>query len=192
MNWLDFFASIAGSLAWPGCVLVITYFLKGELPKLIDGLRKLKYKDLELEFEKSSKAVAEKAQEALPEPRRPVQIAGQTQDDAANRLGFISDLAPRSAIIEAWLLVESAALDAVKKSNITTIKSLPGPMRLRAHLVKAGLLNAEQQAVFEQLRVLRNEAVHAVDAEFSSSAVHSYVESALKLAVYLEERANEL
>ncbi len=38
--------------------------------------------------------------------------------------------------------------------------------------------------------MLRNEAVHATDAEFSSTAVANYVDSALQMAIYLEERAN--
>jgi len=119
-----------------------------------------------------------------------VQIAGRSADDAESRLSYISDFSPRSAIIEAWLLVESAAIEAIRKANVSSLKSLPGPMRLRDHLVKAGLLNIEQQKVFEQLRMLRNQAVHAADAEFSHSAVNSYVESALKLAIYLEESTN--
>lgn len=192
MNWLEFFASLVGSLAWPACVLVFAYFLRMELPELVKGLRRLKFKDLELEFEKSSKAIAAMAKESLPHSAYPVKIAGQSQDDAANRLSYISDFAPRSAILEAWLLVESAAIDAIRKSKGPTFRSLPGPMRLRDSLVKAGLLNPEQQAVFEQLRTLRNEAVHARDAEFSSSAVNNYVESALQMAVYLEGRANAL
>lgn len=191
MNSLEFFASLIDSLAWPSCVLVVAYFLRAELPTLISGLRKLKYKDIELEFEKSSKAVAEKVKIALPRSGRPIRISGQSQEELLDRLNSISELAPRSSIHEAWLLVESAAIDAVRKAGVSSFKSHPGPMRLRDYLVKAGLLNPDQQAIFEQLRRLRNEAVHAKDAEFTQSSVESYIESALHLAIYLEGCAGE-
>jgi hypothetical protein len=192
LNWLEFIASIIGSLAWPACLGLIVYLLKAEIPTLINGLRKLKYKDLELEFERTTKAIAAQARDAIPAPATAVEIAGQSGDDAAKRLSYVSHFSPRSAIIEAWLLVESAAIDAARKSKVATLRSAPGPMRLRDHLVKAGFLDEKQQAIFEQLRTLRNQAVHASDAEFSESAVSSYVDSALQMAVYLEERANEL
>ncbi|WP_374472180.1 hypothetical protein [Arenimonas sp.] len=190
MNWLEFIASLVSATAWPICLLVFFLLLKPEVPTLVNGLRRLKYRDLELEFEKTSKAIAEQTKEHIPAPDRPVTIAGQSGEDASRRLSYVSDFAPRSAIIEAWLLVESAAIDALRRSNAMTAKSSPGPMRLRDHLVKAGFLDPKQQAVFEQLRMLRNEAVHATDAEFSSTAVANYVDSALQMAIYLEERAN--
>lgn len=190
MNWLELIASLVASTAWPICVLVVLWLVKGEIPKLIDGLTKLKYKDLELEFEKSSKAIAEQTKESIPTPVQPVVIAGQSGDEVSRRLSYVSDFAPRSAIIESWLIVESAAIDALRKSNGMTAKSSPGPMRLRDYLVKAGFLDPKQQAVFEQLRSLRNKAVHATDAEFSSTAVSNYVDSALQMAVYLEDRAS--
>ncbi|WP_424146530.1 hypothetical protein [Spongiibacter marinus] len=192
MNWLEFISSIVGSLAWPACVIGVTFLVKAEIPQLIRSLRRLKYKDLELEFEKSFKEIADKSKEAFPNSSEGVLILGQSQEEQEKRLSYVSDLAPRSAIVEAWLLVESAAIDAVRKSGVAPLKSMPGPMRLRDYLVKAQLLNQEQQAVFEKLRVLRNQAVHAIDAEFSSSAVKNYVESALQMAIYLEEKSDAL
>ncbi|MGB2256057.1 MAG: hypothetical protein ACPH56_13595 [Spongiibacter marinus] len=170
----------------------MTFLVKAEIPQLIRSLRRLKYKDLELEFEKSFKEIADKSKEAFPNSSEGVLILGQSQEEQEKRLSYVSDLAPRSAIVEAWLLVESAAIDAVRKSGVAPLKSMPGPMRLRDYLVKAQLLNQEQQAVFEKLRVLRNQAVHAIDAEFSSSAVKNYVESALQMAIYLEEKSDAL
>jgi len=192
VNWLEFISSIVGSLAWPACVIGVTFLVKAEIPQLIRSLRRLKYKDLELEFEKSFKEIADKSKEAFPNSSEGVLILGQSQEEQEKRLSYVSDLAPRSAIVEAWLLVESAAIDAVRKSGVAPLKSMPGPMRLRDYLVKAQLLNQEQQAVFEKLRVLRNQAVHAIDAEFSSSAVKNYVESALQMAIYLEEKSDAL
>lgn len=192
MSWLEFIAKIIDSLVWPASILFVLYILRGELPAIARSLKKLRYKDLELEFEKSAQKVVEKAKSSLPETSENIQLSGQSQDELIDRLVSISELAPRSAILEAWLVVESAAVDVAKKKGISTFKSHPGPMRLRDYLVKGDLLNKDQQAVFEQLRNLRNEAVHVADVEFTRKAVDDYIASALQMAAYLEQKANEL
>ncbi|MBN4054332.1 hypothetical protein JYT87_01350 [Nitrospira defluvii] len=192
MSWLEFIAKIIDSLVWPASILFVLFILRGELPAIARSLKKLRYKDLELEFEKSAQEIVEKAKLSLPETSKNIQLSGQSQDELIDRLVSISELAPRSAILEAWLVVEAAAVDVAKKKGISTFKSYPGPMRLRDYLVKGDLLNKDQQAVFEQLRNLRNEAVHVADAEFTRKAVDDYIASALQMAGYLEKKANEL
>jgi hypothetical protein len=192
MSWLEFIVKIIDSLVWPASILFVLYILRGELPAIARSLKKLRYKDLELEFEKSAQEIVEKAKSSLPETSKNIQLSGQSQDELIDRLISISELAPRSAILEAWLVVEAAAVDVAKKKGISTFKSHPGPMRLRDYLVKGDLLNKDQQAVFEQLRNLRNEAVHVADAEFTRKAVDDYIASALQMAAYLEQKANEL
>ena len=192
MSWLEFIAKIIDSLAWPASILFVLFLIRGELPMIARSLKKLKYKDLELEFEKSAQEVVEKAKLSLPETSKDIQLSGQSQNELIDRLISISELAPRSAILEAWLVVEAAAVDAVKKKGISTFTSHPGPMRLRDYLVKGELLNKDQLVVFEQLRNLRNEAVHVADAEFTLKAVDDYIASAIQMAGYLEQKANEL
>jgi len=192
MNSLEFIARIIDSLVWPAAILLVLYILRGELPAIARSLKKLRYKDLELEFEKSAQEVVEKAKLSLPEAAKNIQLSGQTQDELIDRLVSISEFAPRSAILEAWLVVEAAAVDVAKRKGISSFRSHPGPMRLRDYLVKGDLLNKDQQVVFEQLRNLRNEAVHVADAEFTRKAVNNYIASALQMAGYLEQKANEL
>ena len=191
MSWLEFFSKIIDSLAWPASILFVLYIIRGELPTIARSLKKLRYKDLELEFEKTAQEIVEKAKLSLPETKN-IQLSGQSQDELIDRLISVSELSPRSAILEAWLVVEAAAVDVAKKKGISTFKSHPGPMRLRDYLVKGDLLNKDQQEIFEQLRFLRNEAVHVADAEFTKKAVDDYIASALQMAGYLEQRASEL
>ena len=190
MSWLEFFSKIIASLAWPASILFVLYIIRGELPTIARSLKKLRYKDLELEFEKTAQEVVEKTKLSLPETNN-IQLSGQSQDELIDRLISVSELSPRSAILEAWLVVEAAAVDVAEKKGISTFKSHPGPMRLRDYLVKGDLLNKDQQEIFEQLRFLRNEAVHVADAEFTKKAVDDYIASALQMAGYLEQRASE-
>ena len=141
-----------------------------------------------MEFGESVRELEQETKHAIPEPPETISISGQEQE----RLYSIAEFAPRAAILEAWLQVEAAAVDAVKKKGILSFKSMPGPMRLRDYLVKSELLNKEQISIFEKLRALRNEAVHVAEAEFTENVVKDYISSALKLAAYLESKANEL
>ncbi len=192
MSWLEFITKIIDSLAWPASILFVLFLFRGELPMIARSLKKLRYKDLELNFEKDAHEVVEKAKLSLPETSKNIQLSSQSQNELADRLVATSELAPRSAILEAWLVVEAAAVDVVKKKGISAFTSHPSPMRLRDYLVKGELLNKDQQVVFEQLRKLRNDAVHVADAEFTLKAVDDYIASALQMAEYLEQQANEL
>lgn len=192
MDALAFIASLINSLAWPGVVVVALLVVRKELPALVTSLRRLKYKELEIEFEASAKAIEKRSNETIPEAPKAITVSGSTQDELRNRLAAIADIAPRSAIVEAWLCVETAAVDVIRRRGLSELKSLPGPMRLRDELIRGELLNTEQVAVFEELRRLRNEAVHVPDAQFTTESVSNYISAALKLAAYLEQRAGEL
>ena len=192
MDWLTFLSKIIDSLAWPVLVGYLFYLFRNDLPKIVKYVRKLKYKEWEMEFGESVRELEQETKHAIPEPPETISISGQEQEQLRERLYSIAEFAPRAAILEAWLQVEAAAVDAVKKKGILSFKSMPGPMRLRDYLIKSELLNKEQVNIFEKLRVLRNEAVHVAEAEFTENVVKDYISSALKLAAYLESKANEL
>lgn len=199
MDWLTFISSLVDSLVWPAFLFGILYLLKDKLPEIVQKLpeiarylRRLKYGKLEMEFQDSARKVAADSKEAIPEVPANVNVPTLPVEEARERLNFIAELAPRSAILEAWLQVEAAATDLIRKKGIASFRSQPGPMRLRDHLVKGDLLNAKQISVFENLRNLRNEAVHVADAAFDLETVLSYIDAALTMSSYLEGKANEL
>lgn len=186
MDWLTFISKIVEATAWPGMLLAVLLIIRKELPAIARSLRKLKFKDVELEFGEAAKAVASAAKDAVPPSSPDVRLAGQPKEEMAQRLSSIAELAPRAAILEAWLQVEAAAVDVVRKRTSTSLTSMPGPMRLRDSLVRAEVLSSKQVAIFENLRTLRNEAVHFPDAQFTKESVASYIEAALAMATYLE------
>lgn len=163
--------------------------VRKQLPQIASSLRRLKYKDIEVEFSEAAKAIANEISTAVPTAESAENIAGLEKHAIKTRLEAIAELAPRAAILESWLQVETAAADVIQKSYPGALTSYPGPLRLREGLQKVGILNNHQLALFEQLRALRNEAVHVPDAEFTKAAVANYIESAIAIASYLEGRA---
>ena len=52
MDFLTFLATIIGSLAWPACLLVALFMLRRPIAELLPSLRRLRYKELEVDFGK--------------------------------------------------------------------------------------------------------------------------------------------
>jgi hypothetical protein len=186
VDWLTFISKIIEALAWPGAFLAVLLVIRKELPAIVRSLRRFKFKDVELEFGEAARAVAADAKEAVPPSKPDVRLAGQPKEEMALRLAAIAELSPRAAILESWLQVEAAAVDVIRKRTTSNLSSMPGPMRLRDNLIRFEVINSRQAAVFENLRELRNKAVHFPDAEFTKASVDSYIEAALAMAAYLE------
>ena len=178
MDWLQFISSIIGSLVWPATIIAGFFILKAYLPAIFPFIERLKYKDFEVEFRKSVKELAEKSQTALPAPDDEQTVAPR------NRLYSLAELSPRSAILEAWLQVETAAAEAIQsKSPEHTGKSrMLAPLRLGEMLNRSQIINNAQREIFNRLRDLRNKAVHIGDATFNPIEVTEYIDLASSLA----------
>ena len=186
MDWLTFISKVVEAVAWPGVFLAVLLVIRKELPAIARSLRKFKFKDMELEFGEAAKAVATEAKDAVPPSKPDVQLSGKSKDEMTSRLEAIAEIAPHSAILEAWFQVEAAAADALRKRGQVGLATMRGPQRLRDGLQRAGLLSVRQVEVFEALRRLRNEALHAPDAQFTRASVDSYIEAAISMASFLE------
>jgi hypothetical protein len=184
MDWLSFIAAMARALAWPLTVLGIFLVLRRPLTGLIPVVARLKYKDLELDFDRRlAEASAEAA--ALPGAQR-----GEALPAGDGALIGLAAVAPRAAILEAWLRLEAAALAAARRRGTAEpLSSLRAPARLIEALEELGIVDARQAAVFHELRSLRNSAAHALGFEPTPDAARDYVRLAARLEQSLAEGA---
>lgn len=192
MDCLTFISKAIESLAWPGTIIALVFLIRKELPAIARSLRRFKYKDIEVEFGEAAQAIANEIKEVVPATQNNMEIAGRTKGEIKFRLDAIAEIAPRAAILEAWLQVEAAAADVIRKKGLGASTPYPGPLRLCESLQKGGVLNTRQLAIFEQLRTLRNEAVHVPEVEFTKAAVANYIESSIAIASYLEDLAVDI
>ena len=183
MDWLQFVASVIGSLAWPGVVLAAVILLRRPLAELLPFLHRLKYKDFEVEFDREVRKLREEAALAL--PPLPRSVSSKLPEETA--LLELASVAPREAVIEAWLLVESSARRAVETGGSITEPGQPltGP-QLTWALMDKGLIDTATRAVFDRLRMLRTQAVHVQKFAISKASARDYVELALEFARRLE------
>ncbi|MBW3587898.1 MAG: hypothetical protein KY429_00570 [Actinobacteria bacterium] len=187
MDWLEFIASLVESLAWPIVVVLILILFRNPVTDLIPLVRRIKYKDLELEFERTLAEATQKAQrEQLPITRPSL---AERYDENLTRLVWVAEVSPRAAILEAWLEVEASAAEAAVRFGLRLEpRDRPSPLRLGSLLAGAGVFSQGLLDVYNELRDLRNKAVHAVDISLSPAVVRDYVSLALSLVEYLRNQ----
>ncbi|NOQ76793.1 MAG: hypothetical protein GQ475_03165 [Methylococcaceae bacterium] len=184
MDALTFLSELIKAVAWPVTAIVLVLLLRKPIVELIPLLRKLKYKELELEFaQEISELKAEAEAIAKEKGEEPPSIAS-TSSNLLNLVAFST----RAAIMEAWLEVESAS-DSVAssfwgQSPNGTFRNTP---KLGKYLLQCKVIDEKQLFVFNKLRQLRNKAAHAQELDLNENDARSYVQLASDLAKHIRE-----
>lgn len=180
MDWLKFISEVIGHIAWPVTAIIAFFILKKHIAALSPFVERFKYKDFEVEFRKSIQELTEQSRIALPARDNDEKTAIPT-----NRLYALAEISPRSAILEAWLQIESAAAEAIHTREPTIeYNKVAGisPLRLGEQLNRREIINSKQLEIFHRLRELRNKAVHIRDETFPLDEVLEYIVLATALA----------
>lgn len=190
MDWLTFISSLVATLAWPATIIFVLYLFKGEFPKIIAALRRVKYKDFEAEFNDKVHTVAEEVKSSIPGSSDKSNLELSSIDDRS-RLMTIAEVSPRAAILESWLLIEVAAVELLTKLGMD-INTPDRRNNMMLELKSRNMLSSKQLYILNTLRYLRNKAAHIQDDYFTYDATKSYVDSALSIASYLKDKANSV
>lgn len=148
MDLREFAASLIGSLAWPLTVTAAVLLLRHQIAGLLPALRRLRIKDVELEFGRAVEELKKEAEtEELPTPR-------ELPDMPVERLAVIADVSPRAAILEAWLYLESACLDAAEGLGLLAKgRKHTGLSRIATGLQEHGRMTNQTRGLFERVTV---------------------------------------
>ena len=166
-------------LVWPSTTIVIVILLREPLSALVRTTQRIKYKDLELEFNQEIAEIAE----TLPEEVGTAKDRRQISVD----LFELADAAPNAALVESWRSVEGAAKALIASRGHDLDYEVPSPYKLiQDVLVRGKMIEERVGRVFEQLRRLRNKVVHADGFEVSVEQAREYVGLAARLRAYLE------
>ncbi|WP_255991629.1 hypothetical protein [Chitinolyticbacter albus] len=184
MDWLTFIAELVKALAWPSCIVIAVLLFRQPLYDLIPLLKKLKYKELELEFAREVFELQREVAESI--PSEPTSMVASPSD--SDRYFKLAALSPRAAILEVWLAVETASVRAL--SSLYSVPPLDG-MRsapdLGSSLKNSNLIDESQFNIFQRLRGLRNKAAHAEELALSEEDARHYVDLAMKLVAHLNQ-----
>jgi hypothetical protein len=186
MDWKQFLIGLISSIAWPAVAMIFLVFFKNELSKIIRRIAHLKYKDLELDFEKVKQQAENLHLEDIreePESESPVFSSLEDQIfDAVER-------APSTAILLAWSGLETAIAAAVSRLGISPDSpSHRSPMHNIEILAKNKQLSKNHEKLLYEMRMLRNKVAHEPDSmlSISQNQAMDYATTAIDLIKYFK------
>lgn len=186
MDWKQFIAALAASLAWPSAVLAIVFILKKPIAGILPKIRSFKYGELQIDLEEKLKEVettlATEAvkQEVPPPPPAPPRYAKLAID------------APRASMLFAWMEVEKAIADLISNRGIEFNHRFDKQQRMQMRMLKdSGVIDDLTYDTYVKLSKVRNDAAHLQDRQIDYDEAVSMSSSCAWLVKRLEALANE-
>lgn len=173
---MEYFVEIIKALAWPVASIWLGYIFRSEFGQLLNRMSSFKYKDVEASFERKL-AEAEDNAKRIAISAVPSSIQDLSQKEQLFR---ISEISPRAAVVEAWTLIETAAI----KNGLTygTTIQRTNPKMIVEYLINSGKFSTESINLIEQLRKIRNQASHLPDFAISQNEAERYLDLAVQSA----------
>lgn len=184
MDWITFAAEVIKAIAWPVTVLIIFLILRPRLMALVPLIQRLRFQGVEVDFSRQVQELALEVRSKLP----PLPDGTDTQRPLRDHWMEVSQFSPRAVVLEAWLQVEKAAVEAIRRHGVEMKSTdLRSPLILGQGLEQAGILGDETAVIYHQLRNLRNAAAHASDFSFTADSAIEYADLATRLTLYLRK-----
>lgn len=183
MDFITFLSNFIDSVAWPISIVVLAMIFRSPISELIQVLKKLKYKDFEIEFDLEAKKLHAEVAKELPYR----EIIDDEDMSEKNKLLQLSQISPHAAILNSWSQVENEAFLAVKRLKPELAGKEINNWLLVIHtLLSDGRLDGEKFKQFRKLGSLRNQIAHNIDLPISQEGALEYIESALILKRHLK------
>ncbi len=187
MDWKQFIADLISNVAWPTVAITFLIMFRSELIKIVQRLAHLKYKDIELNFEKVKQQAEElhhefEQEEAVIESPVYTSLEDQVMD-AVER-------APSAAILLAWSGLETSIASAVARLAISPdAPSFRSPMHNIDMLSKNSRLSKKHESLLHEMRILRNKVAHDRDSMLSITQEQalSYANAAIDMIKHFEQ-----
>ncbi len=187
MDWKQFIAGLVSNLAWPGVAVIFLLMFKNELSKIAKRIAHLKFKDLELEFER----VKQRAEELhLERNQEDINIESPTLLSLEDQILDAAERAPSAAILLAWSGLETAIAGAVSRLSISPDSpSHRSPRHNLDVLLKNGRLSKSHEKLINEMRILRNKLAHEQDAmlNISQDQALNYADTAIRLIKHFQK-----
>lgn len=168
MHWTEFVLQLMDRLLWPLTVVGLAFFFRKPVIELLPTLKKLKYQELEIEFDRELQSASQTAHQLLDSDHHE-RLVSQL------RATVIRD--PHGAILEAWKAVEASAKVVINHYQGPVHWDNKAPYKhLEETLTHENLLDTETAELFSKVRQLRNKVSHAPDFEVRSAEAVQYIE----------------
>jgi hypothetical protein len=162
MNYLEFVAAIISALAWPVAAVVLLAILRSPLKRVLLGLTRVKYKDIEIDFGRELSKIEAQARsiELKPVPVRQ-EAAPKDSAELLREASRLAEELPEPAVAVGWSAVELDLQAAAARLALAPDRAArTSPARMIALLRNGGHLDDQMHEILSRMRNLRNMAVH--------------------------------
>lgn len=182
---METLVEIIKTIIWPTTVLISVLALRKGIIELIPNLKKLKYKDLELEFETEAikiLAIIERDVPKIepPEEKPPEEYIVSEPPPMFSR----RKLSPLSFILSEWDTIEKAIFSLSERHNIDT-DNLKSIRSTTTKLREVGVIDDTIECALLELSAYRNKVTHTPTEIISENMSNIYHKSAKIVITYL-------
>jgi len=177
MDGYQFLAEVIKALAWPAALVWALWYFHERIADLLPRL-KLKYKGLDISF---PLAAAEKEAENLPQP----EPAAQPTPEETSKFQQLAKISPASAVADKSREIEQTLAEFSKAVGMRDNR-FRGWLAWTRELRKAELIDSTTAALLDDLRAIRNIAVHGGERELTESEALRFGALADKLIYSLQ------
>lgn len=163
---MNTWAQVAEVVVWPITIIVVVALLRKPLMTLIPTLKRFKYKDLELEFEREASKILAEVERDLPAPKYSDGVA-ENGPDIMFRRSFTK---PTELVMSSWGELEQIIRSLVGQGGYekSSVRSLVD------QLAKIDNFSVETIRVILDLAALRNRVSHAEVEAVSPNMAQTY------------------
>lgn len=171
---MEYLVQIIEALVWPLTTLILFFALRKPIVEIFPQLTKLKFKELEMEFEKELKEISEKSRES----KVRIEADVPRDEEEEHYLEEIKRTSPRAAILESWLGLESQVLSTTEYFGLLSKNQRPSFSASLKALEKAEVIAKGDIELINGLRKLRNLAVHQTNFTVTEDEAELFIEAA--------------
>ena len=157
MDWLQFFASVTSSLAWPVAVVAVCGLLRNQIGELVKGIRSVEWDKLKITLTEQIAEVSEEV-EATVDALPPERIEPPDRQTAS--------IDPRAMILNEWIPVE---LEVKRLGHLADLSDARSFVGLANQLHVKDYFDIATFRSIMKLRKIRNQAAHLNDRELTAS-----------------------
>lgn len=183
---MEILIGIVKIIIWPTTILISVLILRKGILELIPNLKKLKYKDLELEFEREAIKIRANIERDVPkiEPTKEKSAEEEIVTSESRVMFSVQKLPPPDFILSEWESIEKSLLSLSARHNIDTDKQ-KSIRALTTKLREVGVIDSAVEDALLELSAYRNRVAQTSDEIINENISTTYYESAKRIINYL-------
>lgn len=181
---MEMLVEIIKTVIWPATLIISVVVLRKGILELIPNLKKLRYKDLEVEFEKEAIKLRAIIERDIPYIEPPEEKLTEMQVSEHRPQYSIRKLSPSGFILHEWTKIEKEIISLMKRHNVNdqysnSIRSMTEKLR------EQKIIDSATEDALLELSAYRNKVAHVHEDLINDDMSSAFNESAKRINLYL-------